>query len=132
MGNGILNKVFDPVAKVLKIRALDKDVDDITTYEALQNGGSSQIVTITPGTKIQVASTSTPCVGVSFQAKKGNIDTITIGFSDVVGTPAANRKGIRTIDEGDYHYQPVSNANVLWFDGMNANDKVVVTIHTRS
>lgn len=112
--------------------ASDKDVDSITTYEALQNGGSSSIISITPATKIQVATVSTPCVGVSFQSKIGNLDTITIGFSDVVGSPAASRKGIRTINEGDYHYQPISDASLLYVDGMNSADKCVITIHTRS
>lgn len=110
---------------------LDKTKDNVTTYEALQNGGSSNIVSITPATKIPVATVTTPCVGVSFQSKMGNVNTITIGFSDVVGSPTANRKGIRTLQELDYHYQPISDASLLYIDGMNSADKCVVTIHVR-
>lgn len=111
---------------------IDKDIDNITTYEALQDGGSSSRLSVTnAGTRQAVAAVTTPCVGVSFQAYETNTNRVTIGFSDVVGA-SATRKGIRSLESGDYHYQPITDASKLYIDSVVNNEGCIVTIHTRS
>jgi hypothetical protein len=127
-------KVVNPVSDAAKVTQgdLNNSNDSVTTYEALQDGGSSARLSVAAaGTKQAVAATSTPCVGVSFQAYETNTNKVTIGFTDVVAA-AATRKGIRSLEADDYHYQPINDASKLYLDSVVNGEGCIVTIHTRS
>jgi hypothetical protein len=114
-------------------RPVDKDLDDITTYEKSPSDGTSgRKATAEAGTRVQLVANPTPCIGVFFQAFRINTNLVTVGFDDVVGTPENSIAGFESLESGDTTFIPIDDASKLYLDSMVSGEGVKYTILTRS
>jgi len=104
----------------------------VTGINSLTGSSSVRDVVAVAGTRKRLNATSTPCVGVFVQAFRINTNLVTVGFSDVVGTPDASRKGICSLESGDTAWIPVDNLNKLYIDSMVNGEGLMYTVFTRS
>jgi len=94
-------------------------MDTHASYKVLGDGTAK---VATPGTAVQLTSSSTPCREVHVSAFSENAGVLVVGGSTVVAT-AGSRRG-RTLAPGETVVLNVADVNLLWIDALNANDGV--------
>jgi hypothetical protein len=85
--------------------------------------GSGNAKVTTPGTKVQLP--DQPCAEVTITANEGNVNTITIGGSNVVGA-LATRVGTPLGSSSSYTIR-IDNLNKIYLDAVTANDGITYT-----
>ena len=118
------------VTKLVDTDGVDVEpIDSGTLSQQIKDYGTPAIITlVTPLTPVRFIVTSTPCIGVMVTAGEGNVGSVSIGKTGtVVGTPVGSRTGIIPIlNPGASVYIPITNMNLLYLDGITANNTVSV------
>lgn len=87
--------------------------------------GSGRRASTTPGTAIQLTTTSTSCKNVFISASTANTNPIAIGDSAVKAAADTTQQGMLLVPGNDVVYIEIDNVSKLYFDVITSGDAVV-------